>query len=390
MTSSRRITDPLRRACLATVLLAAIVISGCSSTTEPDPPIDKPDPTTPDYWVIGYHPHWLDDLWAGYDLSSVNQIIYFDIGVGADGRFTTRNGWPGDWSGLIQRVRSSGGGVLPTLSLFDSAAFESLFADSASATLLTEIEQLLAEVDVDGLHIDFEIFEPVQPAARQGFVEFMRDLRAVLDKSEKKLYLSAFALAIDWSDAYDEAGIALHVDYLVVQGYDLHWAGDAQAGPVAGLEGWGNLNWRNVLQRYLNMGVPREKIVMGVPYYGYEWPTVSEEIGSATRGPGRFTTYAPVPLTFTANPPPAALEQAALHGLQRDPVSGSPYYVFQDSTGWNQGWFEDQESLRAKYEFVKSEGLAGVAIWTLGYGDESLNDVLKQAFPAAALAARFE
>ncbi len=61
-------------------------------------------------------------------------------------------------------------------------------------------------------------------------------------------------------------------------------------------------------------------------------------------------------------------------------MSGTPYYAFQDELGWRQGWFEDAESLRAKYRFVRERGLGGVAIFPLAYGDAALWTDLRAAF----------
>ena len=89
---------------------------------------------------------------------------------------------------------------------------------------------------------------------------------------------------------------------------------------------------------------------------------------------GELAPYAPTLTGF-----PSARDRAAEFGKLRDPASGSPYYVFEDSTGWNQGWFEDDESLSLKYEFVRMEGLGGVAVFPIGYGDDTLNSVLRLA-----------
>lgn len=77
---------------------------------------------------------------------------------------------------------------------------------------------------------------------------------------------------------------------------------------------------------------------------------------------------------------PRAFEQASRYGVRRDPASGSPYYTFQDSTGWHQRWFEDAESLRAKYKFVRENGLGGVALFPLAYGNEALWADVRAAF----------
>ena len=51
-----------------------------------------------------------------------------------------------------------------------------------------------------------------------------------------------------------------------------------------------------------------------------------------------------------------------------DATSQTPWMRTQDP-GWQQTWFEDANSLAAKYQTVLNEGLAGVGIWALGYDD---------------------
>jgi spore germination protein YaaH len=133
-----------------------------------------------------------------------------------------------------------------------------------------------------------------------------------------------------------------------------------------------------VLDRFLTLGVPARKIVMAVPLYGYQWPVTSDEPGASTRGVGVEIPLAP--RADVVPEMPRAFTEAARHGARRDPASGSPYYAFQDSTGWQQGWFEDAESLRAKYAFVREHGLGGVALFPLAYGDPSLWPDLGEAF----------
>lgn len=361
-------------------LVAGLV--GCSAPTEANEPAE-PEPVR-GFWVAGYHPWWLKDAWQAYDLSTLGKILFFDLSVGADGTLSKRNGWPGAWAPMVARMHEQGLAVVPTVSILDTPTFQNLFSEPAHTQALRRaLVGLVAETSVDGVHLDFEVFDGVTPYVRRAFVSFVRDLRADLDAERPGLYLSVFTLALDEHDAYDEGALAEHVDYLVVQGYDFHWSGDSQAGPVAPLSGWGRKNWQSVVDRYLSLQVPRGKIVMSVPYYGYEWPTTSDAPGAATRGPGTFTTYAPLPVGQDAGLLASAREQAAAHGLRRDPASQSPYYAYRDSSGWRQGWYEDAVSLRAKYDFVKRQQLGGVAIFPVGYGDAELDAVLRDAFGTA-------
>jgi spore germination protein YaaH len=67
-------------------------------------------------------------------------------------------------------------------------------------------------------------------------------------------------------------------------------------------------------------------------------------------------------------------------GMARDTLSRSPYYQFEDSTGWYQGWYEDSVSLDDKYGFVAREGLAGIAIFPIGYDDGVMDMLLAERF----------
>lgn len=215
---------------------------------------------------------------------------------------------------------------------------------------------------------------------RANFTAFVGGLRAEMDRLRDGLHLSVYVLAYDESNVFDEGALAAVADYLVVQGYDLHSRTEDRTGPVAALEGWGRRNWQAIVARLVDLDVPRSKIVMSVPYFGYEWPAESDAPGARTTGSGTTVAYADVDTVDATGGPPSALHRAREHGLRRDPASGSPYYAYEDTSGWRQGWFEDAVSLAEKYRFVREEGLRGVAIFPPAYGSEELAEALEQAF----------
>jgi spore germination protein YaaH len=358
-------------------LCVAVVSASCA-------PLARPGSVTPTagdrFFVSGYHPYWAGDVWRTYPWDALDELYFFELEVGSDGTVADPHGWPEAWLPLVERARTEGLRVVPTISQHDATAFVALFGDPARiARLVDELAELLiATPGLGGLHLDFEVFEPVPAESRAGFTTFVAALDARLAQLGASFALSTFALAFDDDDVYDEAALAELTDFLVIQGYDFHSRGEARAGPVAAIAGWGRLNWEVVLDRFLQLGVPARKIVMAVPLYGYRWPVTSEAPGADTRGVAVETPLAPpegiVPEL------PRAFAEAALHGVRRDPASGSPYYAFQDATGWQQGWFEDAESLRAKYEFVREHGLGGVALFPLAYGDATLWPDLRGAF----------
>lgn len=358
-------------------LLAAALVSGCASRGGPSVTF----PTQGDrFFVSGYHPYWAGDAWTEYPFDALDELYVFEIEAGAEGTVIDPHGWPDRWTALTTAAAEAGVRVTPTVSMHDPLAFQELFEDHVRIDRLIDTIESLVRQDgrVSGIHLDIEVFQPVRPGARDGFVAFVAGLRNRLDSLDRKVTLSLFVPAFDDDDVYNERALGRLVDFLVVQGYDLHSAGEETTGPVAGLRGWGRLNWDAVVDRFIGFGVPPRKIVMSIPLYGYEWPSESDEPGARTRG---RATIVPLLAPDDVLPElPRAFEQAARHGLRRDEVSGTPYYAFRDESGWRQGWFEDAESLRAKYRFIRERGLGGVAIFPLAYGDAALWDDLLAAF----------
>jgi len=335
--------------------------------------------------VAGYHAYWTADAWREYPWDALDALYFFEIEAGADGSLADAHGWPDAWRELLERARGARVPVVPTISMHDADAFEAVFTDPArAARLADEILALLAATPgLGGVHLDFEVFRPVDPDARDGYTAFAARLARMLRAEGGTRSLSVFALAFDDADAYDERSLAEIADYLVVQGYDLHHADGALAGPLAATQGWGRLNWEGILERYAALGIARERLVMAVPLYGYEWPVVADRIGAPTRGAAVMIPLAPADRVVPELP--RARARAREHGTQVDPESRSPFYAYHDGSGWRQGWFDDEASLSAKYALVRSRGLAGVALFPLAYGDSLVwTEIRRLRSPARA------
>jgi spore germination protein YaaH len=95
--------------------------------------------------------------------------------------------------------------------------------------------------------------------------------------------------------------------------------------------------------------------VLGLPLYGYDWPSSGKAI------PGTATADA------EARTVVEAWALAADHdGGGWDDPSSKPYLIYQDG-GWRQLWFETPESLGAKLDYAAAAGLGGVGFWALTY-----------------------
>lgn len=334
-----------------------------------------------DLQLWGYYPWWMREDWQRRRIGLYDRLCFFEMAVGDDGQLLDTHGWPQRWQGLAAAMRSGGGRLDVTIFLSDAARFERVFGSGERrARLLTQVLELLRTAD--GVNLDVEIYSALTAGARRGYSDFCTALATGLSRLPGGKTLSVFGVMGAVVDLYERPLQAL-IDHVVVQGYDSHHAESRRAGPVAPLRGSYALTWERALQQYLALGWPRRKLLFGLPFYGYEWPTVSGEPGASTRGQGRHISYAPVDERLLPQIRVNARAEAQRHGLQRDPASGSPFYVYRDLGGpWRQGWFEDETSLAAKLAFVGEEGLAGAAVFPVGYDDGAFDALLQRHFKA--------
>ena len=98
--------------------------------------------------------------------------------------------------------------------------------------------------------------------------------------------------------------------------------------------------------------VPARRIVLGIPLYGYDFPSASKLDGAPTTGN-------PVAVTY------AEIVAAGRHPVW-DPITETPYTVFRRGGRWHQTWFDDPVSIALKSALASQFGCAGVGVWELG------------------------
>lgn len=336
--------------------------------------------------VHGYYAWWTRGLWLDIDLSVYDKLFFFTVTPGADGSIRERNGWPYAWVGLARKADSLNIPLVPTLAMLEPDSIRVLFSDSVSIErLIASSITLLEESDGAGLHIDIELFEAANDTIRAGFQHYAESLAEAADSLFPRAELSMFVPALQQAGLIDVSRIPDQFTEIMVQGYDIHWQTGPRAGPVAPLAGWDGSNWQAIDSTFRSLEIDPTRLVMTVPYYGYEWPVQSGQPGAETRGHGRIITYAQVDSLNLPDLQISARERIARHGMKRDAESGSPWYAWRDSTGWIQGWYEDEESLRSKYQFLEDRRFGGIAVFPIGYDAGLLDTLLIEAFGARPL-----
>ena len=307
--------------------------------------------------IFGYHPYWQGTKWQSYNYDLLTTIAYFSAETNSTGDLTNLHGWPA--TDLINKAHANGVEVVLTVTLFDKSDIETLLSHNSYRDRL--IKNLLYEVNragADGVNIDFESFPESQ---KNNLVSFVKNLRKSLRDSIPNAQVTLATPAVDWSNAWDFNALATESDGLFIMGYDYHWKGSTTTGPVAPLTG-GSYNITNTVNTYLSVTNNNyDKLILGNPYYGYEWPSNSGDKGASTTNVGTAVVFS------------TAESKALSYGKLWDSDSQTPWYRYQNPS-WFQTWYDDSLSLSNKYDFVISKKLGGVGIWALGY-DEGYDEL---------------
>lgn len=314
----------------------------------------------PNYNVLAWHLYSMGSAYKSYNFGMLSTICYFSYQVNPEtGGYHTIHQWKS--TSLVDSAQRYGTEVYLTVSNFgahDNAVF--LTRPHNWQTLSDSLSQLLVERDANGVNLDFE---GVPKKYKMAFTHFIQRLSQDLKRKNPQWKVSLCLYARDWHDIFDIAALDSYVDFYTLMGYDYYGSFSKTTGPVTPYTSSRKFGkgLKSSVQYYLNKGVPKNKLIVGLPYYGAEWYTSSEEIGSQVDG-------------FRSHPPYSAIRKYDLDSMgltaKFDTASQSTYLIIQDSTHrYRQLFFEDSRSLSIKLQWMKDQDLAGPGIWALGYDE---------------------
>lgn len=305
--------------------------------------------------VLGWHPYWASSsAYLSYDYKALSHIAYFSYEVDtATGGYTSIHDW--NTTPVIDYAHQRGTKVLLTVTNFGTARNTEILSDTTKQKILINtLINLLKSRNGDGINFDFE---SVALSQRNNLVGFIRKAVTMIKAEIPDSEISMATPAVDWSGSWDLSSLSQLCDYLIVMGYDYYWKGSSTAGPVAPIEGE-TYNITRTLNTYLSSAVPPEKLFLGIPWYGYDWPVASSSRKASATGNATARVYS------------SSTQLAETYGKLFDQTTKVPWLNYTTSASWRQLWFEDDESLNMKYNLAKSKDLAGIGIWALSYEGE--------------------
>ncbi|SFC95238.1 glycosyl hydrolase family 18 protein [Butyrivibrio sp. YAB3001] len=230
-----------------------------------------------------------------------------------------------------------------------TSEFLSRFSSRQNA--INNLMSLAAENGVDGINLDFET---ISTEDGQAYIEFVRELSVACRKNGLVFSIDDY-VPMNFNDHYDIKEQGIVADYVIIMGYDEHYAGSAEAGSVASLSYVEN-GLKNTVAK-----VDPSKVINAVPFYTRIWHTTNGALSSE------------------AVSMKVAQEYIANHNIELtwNPDEGQNYGEFRSSNGTlNQIWVEDATSIKQKIDSMRAQNIAGIAEWSLGMETSDIWDVI--------------
>jgi len=314
-----------------------------------------------------FWPYWVGPSWYQPNWNGITHVAYSALHAKADGSLDTQD--MDNYTAVYTEAKKHGVKVILSIDCFDQNIQNQIFAYHRS-DLANNILNAIKTYGADGVNIDFEFpmtNNPYIPYTNKFlFEDVMYHIFATLNYPEHKYHVS-FCVAYSVEDEFRNANLNGYVDNVFFMGYDYHLDGSAVTGAIAPFndpEQFDVKDSLNILYNYFS----KNKLILGVPFYGRDWPAVSNLPGTKTTG------NAIVLLMKTA------MENAPTYGRKWDSGSNTPWYTYQNSGEWRQVWYEDTQSLTIKWDYAIKEGLAGTGYWALGGEAPSIWNVIIKKF----------
>jgi len=335
--------------------------------------------------IFGYLPYWMVENLDNIDARIITSLVYFGLEVGADGQiindlqkdsFNSFDIWQNDsrLKNFISQTKKNKTKIILTFKSFNNDVIQKLVTSSESSQKF--LETVLYQVNsrnLDGVNIDFEYTGNADIMIRDKFSVLMSTLNKALKSQNPNstLTISVFASAATSSQVWDIPYLAAHSDNIIVMGYDFFTPNSISTGPIAPMSGY-NSSLVGMLNNFLEQ-IPPEKIILAVPYYGYDWITENQNKNAIVikNTNTKALSYSEVN------------DMAIGKSVNWDNESQTPWFSYIDlESQIHVVHFENVRSLGAKYDLVNKKKFAGVSIWALGFegNDMKLTQLLIDKF----------
>ncbi len=335
--------------------------------------------------VIGFLPYWLVDKAQKSYKDKITSLTYFGLTIGPDGRILKllnpteeEPGWTTFKQDRVERILSQAKNEKLATSLLiftinEDDILNIINTPAASAqNLMSDIAPIMQKYSFTDLNMDIESFDKASPSSQLKYAQFLTEVKKILSESKLgTLTIDITPESLIKPRLTNISLLASIADHIVLMGYDYHYIYSLLSGPVAPIGGAGLVREYDVetAVKIALQTIPAQKLILGIPLYGYEWETISDRpVSGVIPGSGK-----------TASSQRISDILASCDNCRKgfEDVARQPYIIIPESNYFRQIFYENEESLLEKLELSKKYRLGGVAFWALGYEDSTILNPLK-------------
>lgn len=226
-----------------------------------------------------------------------------------------------------------------------------LSSTSTREKLINGLVEQARVYGIDGINVDFE---QISMDCGEHYIEFIRELSIPCREYGIVLSVDNY-VPTGYTDHYDRQEQGVVADYVIIMGYDEHYAGSTEAGSVA------SINFVEEGIKKTVEQVPSDKVINAVPFYTRIWETNGGKLSSQAVGMD------------------VAEEFINAHNIQVewDEETCQNYGEYTDGASLYQVWLEDESSIEVKLNIMEKYNIGGVASWRLGYEKPEIWDIIE-------------
>lgn len=239
----------------------------------------------------------------------------------------------------------------------------------------------IQDFDFDGFDLDWEYPGDPNKGGRhddkENFVKLLEELKEAFEPYKLLLTSSVPVAEVQVQQGYEISRLSQHLDWMNVKTYNMrgHWLGFADVhSPLFprpfDQEAYKKLNVRDGLQLLVDLGAPKHKLIVGVPFFGATY-TLESQDNETANGLIRKSSGGGKPGPYTKSSGVLAYYEICPHlksgewTRKFDDTGKCPYVHYDDQ------WigYEDEESISIKMDFIKENGYGGGMVWTIDMDD---------------------
>lgn len=334
--------------------------------------------------VFGFLPYWNLRQSNQLRIKDLTHLGYFGIDLNPDGSIkqymNKKEVEPGfnkldspELSLLMRQTKILNKKNILVIRAMDNDLIESVVNNkNHTKKSIESIVQTLSQYHFDGLNIDFEYIGSPNSSTKDNFQNYVSDLSSACKIALPNCEMSVDILADTGAKdrIHDLKAISDSLDYIIIMAYDYYRSSSTVAGPVAPLRGKCDDKKSYPCLEYdvissvsdINKQVPSKKLILGIPFYGYEWQVASPNfLANTYPKSGGIATYKRIQNLISDPPNPENFANTWSE------ITKSPYIVYEEHGQLFQIQYENTLSLKLKLDLVNQSYLGGIAIWALGY-----------------------